>query len=1195
MSLDIQSEIRQEIIDELKMDLIGPRKGDTDKERQNEITERNPKEEYVAGVLFPRNWNLEEDDLEQENGGDSDEEDGVDRNISKKDMFKPSSFGLTCRLDTSTKKFKARIKFATYQSLQNEQTNKITYHRHPYEQEFEIDVDDGANEEKLNANNGFAIKYKILKNHSYTILDFYLVNNTIKKQKNSLLDFIFQPEIILESIDNQKIFLEDKEGFIEEFFPADDKHLDILFKDKISFGKGHLCALTWDKNDVFERKIHQIRTTFTPNENIDVIKHVDSIKSLEPALDMIKLSECENPKQLSEFLEPLVIEYQKWLENKIEIIKHDERFSKDEKDIIFQKIEIAKKSIERMRLSIQILEKNNEAFESFKFANLSMAWAQSQGTWAKENAEMGEVNGVDLLEPIYKDKRPAWRMFQIAFILTNLESIINPNSDNRETVDLLWFPTGGGKTEAYLGLVAFVIAFRRLRMAKDGDIPIEALGTAVIMRYTLRLLTVQQFQRASTLMCACEKIRISNRKKWGNDPFQVGLWAGSSVTPNSRESALQKRNDIKYSHDSDLTQIKSSNPYVLINCPWCGKKLTYNQGLVTGEPEQWRLFCSRNDCLFSNHIDSEPDVSLPVVLVDEDIYSRCPCLIIATVDKFAQITFKQEVKNIFGNVNSFCDYCGFFNDTVEKHPDSHRGKDRESSEYITKDFLLWPPEMIIQDELHLISGPLGTLAGLYETAIESFCERDGNKPKIIASTATTRSAQDQIQRLFNRDTTRIFPPQIDKFGDTFFSKVESDSYGKTYFGLLATGKSGLTILAKVSAVILRCIRRFEENGKYEKENLDPYFTLVSYFNSIRELGGASMNFKDSVPNFIEQIVNNFEKKSQLPVSGSTKEVSIEEETEEKTKVETTKVPIWETSLRPNQFNELKTEELTSRKNSGEIPEILRELEKSIDKIPPPVKGEKDDSKQPIDLLMATNMLQVGVDIGRLGVMIVNGQPKHNSEYIQATGRIGRNNPGLIVTLYSYTRPRDISHFENFKIYHSTFYKNVETVSLTPFTKRARDTGLFGLIVGLIRMSINAVGANDLGPQNNAHKLDLTNRDQIKLINSIKEIIKKRVSAVEIEELEDTMSNIDYLFNQWTREVRTHKQNLRYTEPYSEYRSLETADLYRYLLKTDSASERQAISVPNSLRNAEQEQNLRYIDFDQNELDEDELDEDELDE
>jgi len=1184
-----QVEIRQRLIDEIEADLIGPRKGKTPEERAVEVLpgNRNPKNEYVAGVLYPGNWEVEEEEKEKGDGGDTDDEDNTDSNVANDKLFKPSSFGLTCRLSPETKDLKVIVEYGIYQALVDKKTNYRTFQRIPQSENFTISIKEGSDEEKFKNNSNFWIKYTIIKENDQIVLDFYVINDSKRQLQNHWNDFMFQPKIILESIDNKKCFIQDRTGLKQEYFPADDEHLEILFKEKISFGKGHLCSLSWDKENIENRCIDKIYTTFIPQETNDFIDHFTPSDNLESSIDMVKLGTCNNKNELRGMLEPLIQEYKKWVDDTKSKINSSDKFDSNEREIIFHKIKSTDLVIKRMNQGIELLESDENAFDSFKFANMAIAWQQVHGKWARDNAENGDVEGVDPLEPIYKDKKPKWRLFQIAFILLNLESITNPKSEHRETVDLLWFPTGGGKTEAYLGLVAFVIAYRRLRGKNDeGQITTESLGTAVLMRYTLRLLTVQQFQRSATLMCACEKLRVKDKSKWGEVPFQVGLWVGASVTPNSRKEANSQKWKIKNDREQDLTTIKSKNPYVLINCPWCGKKLRYDSGDVCGEPNQWRLFCPRNDCLFSKHLEENPDMSLPVVLVDEDIYSRCPSLIIATVDKFAQISWTPTVKSIFGKVSHHCDLCGFYDHAISNHPAKHPGKPNDC---IVTNFTIPPPEMIIQDELHLISGPLGTLSGLYETAVEYLCTNNGIKPKIIASTATTRAAGDQIKKLFNRDDTMIFPPQVATFGETFFSKVNYEQEGKTSIGVLATGKSGLTVLAKVSAVILRRIRQFEEDKEYNKEDLDPYFSLVTYFNSQRELGGAAMNFKDSVPNFISQIQNNFDTSPLLPsISETGMELSVEEsekidEIKESKPEEIKKMEKkWKKALRPYQFWELVTDELTSRKNSGEIPEILRKLSDGILKTPPPDERGYNTG-QPIDLLMATNMLSVGVDIPRLGVMIVNGQPKNNSEYIQATGRIGRANPGLIITLYSYTKPRDLSYYENFKDYHSTYYKNVETVGLTPFTLRARKIGLFGVLVGMIRMAAN--GNYSLSEDKDAHKFDQKNTDQIKLLDEIKNALLARVNSIESDEASSTNNNITNLLNQWTKEIERYGEILRYKEPYHPKLSQQKIEQNMYLLKSDLTSKRQLIQTPTSLRNAEQEQNLFYVDSDEDKDDE----------
>ncbi len=743
-----------------------------------------------------------------------------------------------------------------------------------------------------------------------------------------------------------------------------------------------------------------------------------------------------------------------------------------------------------------------------------------------------------------------WRLFQIAFILLNLESIINPKSKYRENVDLLWFPTGGGKTEAYLGLVAFTIAYRRLNGKIGNELSDKSLGVTVLMRYTLRLLTVQQFQRAALLMCACEKIRRDDQHKWGSDnPFQVGLWVGGSVTPNKREgrrSAMAQKYFVR-DNGMHITSIQENNPYPLINCPWCGNTLHERNGDVTGTPTQWRLFCSRTGCMFSKKEDKKSlDNSLPVVVVDEDVYSRCPSLLISTADKFATISWKPDCKSIFGQVQNYCRYCGYYqNNSKNKH--THPKIKNKEANHLESRPNMPPPELIIQDELHLISGQLGTTFGLYETGLEYLMTNDGIKPKIIASTATTRASEDQIKNLFNRDKTSIFPPQVIKFGDTFFSEIKTDEDSKKlYLGVLATNKSGLTVQAKISATILYNVKKLIEFGVPD-EYLDPYYTLVSYYNSQKDLGVSSVSFKDSVPRFINVVQNQ-----------STEQKFCDSKNPSQLIDKKTLDPDLEKKLN-NRYTRLFEKELTSRKPSGEIPEILRELNQ---------KSHETDN--PVDLLLATNMLSVGVDIPRLGVMLVNGQPKKHSEYIQATGRIGRTKPGLIITLYSYTKPRDISQYEDFISYHSNFYQYVEKVSLTPFTLPSREMGLFGVLVGLMRIKSKKLSGNNL-----AEKFDPNDGTQKLIIDEIKKLFQDRVENIDPPESKNTQIAITNLFEQWELYTRLYKGLLQYAENPFENKNQTLAAQFTYLLKDDLRSTNQLISVPHSFRNTESELNLFY--------------------
>lgn len=1108
MSTDEQAKIRGLLVREIEKDIVGPRQHD-------EFVNRNPANEYLAGVLFPAGWDdPEEDNAVSDSTEIGDDHDETNTSIQNHNFFKPSSFGLTCTLDPNTDSVTALLTYGTYEKAGNK------YRRTPRSEKFTIDVSLEEQEMSFAGRPEFVIWYKAIRKEDHTALEVYVINKCKITTQTRVADLLFQPELVLESVGKTGAFMDasplEQEDDVDGFA--------MLFSDKASFGKGRLCAVTWDEDARTDNKrVKSIRTTFVPKQIVELISP-ETIPQVLPCMDMVRMGECSDRQELAAMLGEMVSMYESWTDAQLGSI------SSEHTEFGNRHIRECKDAAVRMRKSIQILLDEDDAFEAFKFANMAIAWQQTMSGWAKANAAKGEVSEHEPLKP----DRKKWRLFQIAFILLNLESVVNPHSKDRDTVDLLWFPTGGGKTEAYLGLAAFVVAHRRLRGKEDGNVLTEkSIGTSVLMRYTLRLLTVQQFQRAATLMCACEKIRTADVEKWGKVPFQVGLWVGDSVSPNRRSSGDSSAEQIKHRlGGKDLSQIHYRNPYILLNCPWCGKKLRSVDGEVSGIPLQWRLYCSRNKCMFSKHLDTDTDRAIPVVLVDEDVYSRCPSIIIATVDKFARISWKGECRSIFGRATKYCERHGFYNPEIS---DSHNHKNTDPPRSVEP----LPPELIIQDELHLISGALGSMASMYETAIDHLCTTEsGVRPKLIASTATTRNAADQIQKLFNRDRTHIFPPQVLKFGDTFFSKKDplQDS-GRLYIGILGTSKSMLNVLTRVSAVILGYTRRLAESGEYDVEDLDPYISLVSYFNSHKELGGAGMGYKDSVPELIRRL----EKFDQVSPETSLNTHS------------TARPQIFR-----RQFSHLNTEEMTSRKASGEIPSVLRKLDVTL----------KDD---PVDVLLATNMLSVGVDISRLSAMIVNGHPKNHSEYIQATGRIGRRSPGLVVTLYSYTKPRDLSVYEDFQAYHQTFFKYVEPSSITPFTARARDLALFGVMVGLVRMQYPEFVNN-----NDARRFDPKDRDQQLMIEGVKKVLLDRVIAIDPSEESGTEKDIDLLIRKWTKYNEKHHGVLKYANQYNEKASKSRTDSYMYLLKSHPESDKELIGTPTSLRNAEQEQKLFYI-------------------
>ena len=685
-------------------------------------------------------------------------------------------------------------------------------------------------------------------------------------------------------------------------------------------------------------------------------------------------------------------------------------------------LERCTRALARIEEGLALLRKNPQAAEAFRFANRAM-WLQRTHSLLSEGVRRGRGTRV---EEIDVPGNRSWRPFQLAFILLNLPGLTDLHHRDREEVaDLLWFPTGGGKTEAYLGLAAYTLGLRRLQGMVGGR-PGES-GLAVLMRYTLRLLTLQQFQRATALICACEDIRRAALEKgdarWGREPFRIGLWVGMRTTPNTTEQSAEA---LKTEHGQHRTTAHGGggSPVQLVSCPWCGSPIQPGRDLKVESYGQGQgrtlTYCgdTLGRCLFSQR--RSPGEGLPVLVVDEEIYRRLPSMLISTVDKFAQMPWKGEVGMLFGLVNGRCPRHGFLSPEIEdaqSHPRAGGYPAVRSGEHLP----LRPPDLIIQDELHLISGPLGTLVGLYETAVDELCSWEVNgkkvRPKVIASTATIRRAGEQVQSLFTR-RVEVFPPHGTGAGDDFFSlrrEPGEEHPGRLYLGICATGKRLKAALIRVYVAYLAAAQQlYERHGAAA----DPWMTLVGYFSSMRELGGMRRLVDDDIRSRLRDTDRRGLAKRKSPY----------------------------------------VRELTSRIGATDIPEVLDLLEVQFD--PNDEKrrqaqrkaGQRVDTPDPVDVLLATNMISVGVDVKRLGLMVVAGQPKTTGEYIQATSRVGRSAPGLVCTVFNWSRPRDLSHYERFEHYHSTFYQHVEALSVTPFAPRALDRGLAGVLVSLVRLA-----------------------------------------------------------------------------------------------------------------------------------------------
>lgn len=1137
--------VRLEEYTSLIKNLMGPRNG------SDEIMEKDPRNEYVTGVLEPKDYNRTMEDFGNADIGTyTSEEEGEGEVIDRSNDFEihpatfdpralPKSLGLSFVV-TSKGKPQIDICLAWARYLKS----GSTWYRKPENAIFN-DVD-ATKKEVWRPSSGVRIVLSSipLKENVWHI-SVYLVNETKFEKFLTTSDLIFQPQIRIHFHDDVSAINVDRRKLSGD----EEGHLELLFKSLPGLARGHLCGATWNEIDP-ERQLEgfkenmlvpddilkldetdrtkfvhpHVRTEYLPaysvNQSTVMVQDIPTMKEDDTAANI--LAEKWDVDELGTSLEKIPVQYRKWIEEQRQIVNsmHD-----SQKDIATENLDRCEESSSKIEEGIKLLKEKEDVRLAFCFMNKVI---DIQSDWSRKRSLV-------------------WRPFQIGFILQCIPGIENRHHEDRALCDLLWYPTGGGKTEAYLGLMIFTIALRRLRGEKGGLSP---YGTTIISRYTLRLLTIQQFRRALAAVTAAEYLRTirwlpQNAKsdaKWGTSPFSIGLWLGGDVTPNNvvdhpgwdmkRKIGTRyagANSILKYTHRWSARpgeRVSSSGePAQVLKCPCCSALMSVpNAGYIGNEHELfwmvkseqkpsasieqfdyrdfkvsefdvvelqshgyycirikftsgknriddtsindwWRqhvkdivkadlvcssasrpgyfivtvqnvyktpvdfeIHCPNSSCTLNNVEWSEqipatgdspayrqplepfviPDkenisysIPIPAYTTDAQVYTRVPSIVIATVDKFARLPFEPRAAAIFGNVNTFDSVWGYYRPVAL--PD--KGKLKTKGNIVPFSGFI-PPELIIQDELHLIEGPLGSMVGIYETAIDFLSRKtiDGKLmiPKYIASTATTRQASAQIESLYNRKL-RQFPQSGITALDNFFSNskeghpLDDTGPGRLYVGVCAPGKGPQTPTVRIWSSLIQQAERIRVRGSGEiTPELDYFWTVVGYFNAIRELAAARSLYRQDIPEWIKQM------------DGGDNARTIED------------------------YNVV---ELNSNIDSAKIPAVLEQLE---------------ESGSGVDAVMATSMFGTGVDINRLSLMIVHGQPKTTSSYIQATGRVGRERGALVVTFLRSTRPRDLDHYEFFTGYHRALHRYVEPVTVAPFSPRACDRALGPVAVSLLR-------------------------------------------------------------------------------------------------------------------------------------------------
>ena len=782
--------------------------------------------------------------------------------------------------------------------------------------------------------------------------------------------------------------------------------LRLRFRGKKVYAVGHGMAADWD---ISEGECTSVRLEAVPAFVVPAVETT----GFEPntaeaeALRLDNLARIDtHPDEVLPMLDAFVAAFEVWVKEQEDSVA---AFGADGL--------VARSITDRARVALHRMEVGVDLLRDARQQTLRAAFSLGMAAMRLQIRQTSMRHGTDSTAV----PEPQWRPFQLGFLLVALASTVDDTHDDRELVDLIWFPTGGGKTEAYLGLAAIEIFRRRLAYG------IAGAGTAVITRYTLRLLTAQQFQRAASLICAMELLRREDGRAKGMARFSIGLWVGNEVTPGTRteaKAALDRLHKAARPEEANRFQVES--------CPWCGAGLLPKKR--SDDPRRYGarlvgkdvvVHCTSRSCPFSDE--------LPVAMVDEVLYAEPPTILLATVDKFARLQFRPEAGRLLGLDTPF----------------------RQ-------------PSMIIQDELHLLSGPLGTTVAVFDAVIQMLLSRRGSAPKIVASTATIRASQEQVQGLYGRSVALYPPAGLD--GDrTFFSRPVKRGEGRLYVGLMPQSLSQVSAVISTAAPLIEIPAVLARKGGTGAAR-DSYWTTVMYHNSLRELGRTGTLVVDDVNGRLEP------------------------------RSDRLKLP----------FRRVRADrvlELTSRRGPEELPNDLRELAQSA-----------DNTDQAVDVVLSSNMLSVGIDIPRLALMLMVGQPKTTAEYIQATSRVGRGrNNGIVTTLFRSNRARDRSHFETFRGYHEALYRNVEPTSVTPWSLASRARSLGGALVALLRHSIPALAANDA-----ASRLDLDD-DVRHNVERLVETFVGLVSRSDRIEAGETEEEVWQLLRDWDRRAKLARE------------------------------------------------------------------------
>ena len=1010
-------DLRKDIIEYLEKEFLGPPLSQDHSFKDNK--DYKPFNHLIAGMIFPQE--AERDEAASENESSlGDDIDPLNLSFS----YLTSSAGISICVDLDEKSLLFDVNAGIYELDDTNPEEAIWKRRKLKSEPITISIEE--NSKNLILEDKATLDVRVFQKNNKKLITASIINNAkCKKNKNKNNKLTPDQKDILSrvslSVRGTEHSIKPYPKVFRSTYDEEEAEQRILYRNENIFGIGHSCSVDWVSQDGFVAE--EVNMNFLPKSiTKGATSELDELKGLN-ALNLSFLANEDNQSLICTELKKFVDPYKDWVQDTIKELNKlksnndssldvGDSYSEDAVDNLINKLN---ECVRRLDIGVDLLTNNTKALKAFQFANLAMLMQMNHAKkydeivtisdignkfFEKDHNMVSEFNGLDY----FSSKEFNWRPFQLAYFLICSDSVINPDSNEREVVDLIWFATGGGKTEAYLLVSAFLIFYKKI-MDPDHNYP------EIMMRYTLSLLTQDQFIRSTRFITACEKIRRENITMLGDHEINIGLWIGGDGVPNrieGKHGAEAKLDDLR----DDPEPEKKSNTFIINTCPWCGTNLVPQSkkdkkyyGFDCNR-DKFNIFCPSSDCEFHS--------GLPVQVIDHELYKNPPTFLLGTIDKFAQLAYFPQAGRLI------CD-----------------------DEYCIN--------LIIQDELHLISGPLGTVTGVFEAAFDTLMSHSNHKPKYLAATATIRGAKNQIKQLFARNIF-TFPPSGIDHKDRFFSREDKDDVGRLYFGIMSQGHTAVTTTVRIAAAALQSTHEIQST-----QDMDGYKTLVIYHNAKKEKSKTLILAGDDIPKRIEVIASN----NPRPI---------------------------------NNIDELSAD--ISRMHAFDVKNRM--------------EYNHLDSRS-LDIVSVTSMLSVGVDIQRLGLMQVTGQPRQTSEFIQATSRVGRSKeyPGLVLVNYIASNPRDRSHYEQFFAYINSINRYVEPTSVT--------TGAEPALRRVLPTCLMILGRNLLG---------LSKKDQAQLFDidanltkSITSLFKKRLTQADPQEKNLINEIVDDHLNEWDQYIK----------------------------------------------------------------------------